>query len=135
MMPAIYLRKKEMGYANYISRVKSLLIFNQCKKWLTWATEKRYWTVGQRSRVIFSDESKFCISFGNQGSRVWRKPYKADKLGCTKSSIKFPQSTMVWEHHGEECLQLELDLCVFCQQMSLLLSIKKSCWSICASDD
>ena len=121
-----YCRIKEMGYTNYIPRVKSLLNFKQCKKRLTWTTEKRYWTVGQWSRVMFSDEPKFCISFGNRGPRVWRKSYESDKPDCTKSSIKFPQSIMVWGHHAEECQQLELDPCVFCEQMSLLLSIKKS---------
>ncbi len=40
---------------------------------LTWAKEKKNWTVVQWSKVLFSDESKFCISFGNQGPRVWRK--------------------------------------------------------------
>ncbi len=35
---------------------------------LTWAKEKN-WTVAQWSKVLFSDESKFCISFGNQGPR------------------------------------------------------------------
>ena len=39
----------------------------------------------------------FCISFGNRTPRVWRKPYEADKPGCMKSSIKFPQSIMVWD--------------------------------------
>ncbi len=34
---------------------------------LTWAKEKNNWTVAQWSKVLFSDESKFCISFGNQG--------------------------------------------------------------------
>ncbi len=28
---------------------------------LTWAKEKKNWTVGQWSKVLFSDESKFCI--------------------------------------------------------------------------
>ncbi len=28
---------------------------------LTWATEKKNWTVAQWSKVLFSDESKFCI--------------------------------------------------------------------------
>ncbi len=37
---------------------------------LTWAKEKKNWTVTQGSKVLFSDESKFCISFGNQGPRV-----------------------------------------------------------------
>ncbi len=40
---------------------------------LTWAKEKKNWTVDQWPKVLFSDESKFCISFGNQGPRVWRK--------------------------------------------------------------
>ncbi len=40
---------------------------------LTWAKKKKNWTVTQWSKVLFSDESKFCISFGNQGPRVWRK--------------------------------------------------------------
>ncbi len=35
--------------------------------------EELNWTVAQWSKVLFSDESKFCISFGNQGRRVWRK--------------------------------------------------------------
>ncbi len=30
---------------------------------LTWAKEKN-WTVAQWSKALFSDESKFCISFG-----------------------------------------------------------------------
>ncbi len=37
---------------------------------------RRNWTVAQWSKVLFSDESKFCISFGNQGPRVWRKVEK-----------------------------------------------------------
>ncbi len=47
-------------------------------------------------KVLFSDERKFCISFGNQGSRVWRKGGEAHSLSCLKSSGKFPQSVMIW---------------------------------------
>ncbi len=39
---------------------------------LTWAKEKKNWTVGQWSKVLFSDES------------------------CLKSRVKFPQSVMIW---------------------------------------
>ncbi len=49
---------KEFGYSCHQRR-------------LTWAKEKN-WTVAQWSKVLFSDESKFCISFGNQGPRVVR---------------------------------------------------------------
>ncbi len=62
---------------------------------LTWAKEKN-WTVAQWSKVIFSDESKFCISFGNQGPRVWRKGGEAHSPSCLKCSVKFPQSVMIW---------------------------------------
>ncbi len=50
-------RVKEFGYS--------------CRqRHLTWAKGKKNWTVAQWSKVLFSDESKFCISFGNQGPRV-----------------------------------------------------------------
>ncbi len=60
------------------------------------AKEKKNWTVAQWSNVLFSDESKFCISFGNQGPRVWRKGGEAHSPSCLKSSVKFPHSVMIW---------------------------------------
>ncbi len=76
-------RVKEFGYS--------------CRqRHLTWAKEKKNWTVAQWSKVLFSDESKFCISFGNQGPRVWRKGGEAHSPSCLKSSVKFPQSVMIW---------------------------------------
>ncbi len=76
-------RVKEFGYSCHQRR-------------LTWAKEKKNGTVAQWSKVFFSDESKFCISFGNQGSRVWRKGGEAHSPSCLKSSVKFPQSVMIW---------------------------------------
>ncbi len=76
-------RVKEFGYSC-------------CQRRLTWAKEKKNWTVAQWSKVLFSDESKFCISFGNQGPRVWRKGGEAHSPSCLKSSVKFPQSVMIW---------------------------------------
>ncbi len=75
---------------------KPLLKQRQRQKHLTWAVEKKNWTVAQWSKVLFSDESKFCISFGNQGPRVWRKSGEAQNPCCLKSSVKFPQSVMIW---------------------------------------
>ncbi len=76
-------RVKEFGYSCLQRR-------------LTWAKEKKNWTVAQWSKVLFSDESKFCVSFGNQGPRVWRKGGEAHSTSCLKSSVKFPQSVMIW---------------------------------------
>ncbi|KAI2654676.1 Transposable element Tc1 transposase [Labeo rohita] len=73
-----------------------LLNHRQHQRYLTWAKEKNKWTVVQWSKVLFSDESKFCISFGNQGPRVWRKGGEAHSPSCLKSSAKFPQSVMIW---------------------------------------
>ncbi len=78
-----YRRVKEFGYSCHPRR-------------LTWAKEKKNWTVAQWSKVLFSDESKFCISFGNQGPRVWRKGGEAHSPSCLKSRVKFPQSVMIW---------------------------------------
>ncbi len=47
------------------------------------------------SKVLFSDESKFCISFGKQGPRVWRKGGEDHSPSCLKSRVKFPQSVMI----------------------------------------
>ncbi len=50
-------RVREFGYSSRQRR-------------LTWAKEKKNLTVAQWSKVLFLDESKFYISFGNQGPRV-----------------------------------------------------------------
>ncbi len=76
-------RIKEFGYSCHQRR-------------LTWAKEKKNWTVAQWSKVLFSDESKFCISFVNQVHRVWRKGGEAHSPSCLKSSVTFPQSVMIW---------------------------------------
>ncbi len=88
-------RVKEFGYSCRIPLVQPLLNHIQRQRRLTWAKEKKNWTVAQWSKVLFSDESKFCISFGNQGPRVWRKGGEAHSPSC-KSSVKFPQSVMIW---------------------------------------
>ncbi len=78
---------KEFGYSCCIPLVKPLLNHRQRQRRLTWAKEKKNWTVAQWSKVLFSDESKFCISFGNQGPRVWRKGGEAHSPSCMKSSV------------------------------------------------
>ncbi len=90
---------------------------------LTWAKKKKKknWTVAQWYKVLFSDESKFCISFGNQGPRVWRKGGEAHSTSCLKSSVKFTQSVMIWV----QCHLLVLVHCVFWKPTSLHPFTKK----------
>ncbi len=75
---------------------KPLLKPKHCQKHLTWAKEKKNWTVAQWFKVLFSDESKYCFSFGNQGPSVWRKSGEAQNPCCLKSRVMFPQSVMTW---------------------------------------
>uniref|UniRef100_A0A9J8DMW8 Transposase Tc1-like domain-containing protein n=1 Tax=Cyprinus carpio carpio TaxID=630221 RepID=A0A9J8DMW8_CYPCA len=78
------LRKQwtESGVETSRATVHRCVLLNQKQrqKRLTWATEKQHWTVAQWSKVLFSDESKFCMSFGNQGARVWRKTGENSRL-------------------------------------------------------
>ncbi len=75
---------------------KPLLKQKHRQKHLAWAKKKKSWTVAQRSKVFFSDESTFGISFGNQGPRVWRKSGETQNPCCLKSSVKFTQSVIIW---------------------------------------
>ncbi len=93
---------------------------------LTWAKEKKNWTVTQWSKVLFSDESKFCISFGNQGPRVWRKGGEAHSPSSLKSSVKFPQSVMIWV----QCHLLVLVHCIFLKtNVTAPVAFTKKFWS------
>ncbi len=82
-------RMQDMGFSCRIPCVKPLLNNRQCQKRLAWAKDKKDWTDAEWSKVMFSDESKFCISFGNQGPRVWRKRGEAQNPRCLRSSVKF----------------------------------------------
>ncbi len=64
---------------------KPLLKQKQHQKHLTWAKEKNNCTVAQWSKVLFSDKSKFCISFGNQGLEAGERKNPS----CLKSSVTF----------------------------------------------
>ncbi len=68
---------------------KPLLNQRQCQKHLTWAKEKKKWTVAQWSKVLFSGKSKFCISFGNQGlEEDWKgTESKLHEVHCEVSEV------------------------------------------------
>ena len=85
-----------MGYHSRIPVTKPLLNSQQKQKYLVWSTERKNWMVAHWTKVLFMDESKFCITFRNKGPRVWQLPGEENQPGCTKSNVKFPQSVMVW---------------------------------------
>ncbi len=99
--------------------------FSCLQKHLTWVKEKKNWTVTQWSKVLFSDESKFCISFGNQGPR--------DSGGRVEKLIAQVAWSPVLSFHslwwfGVQCHLLVLVHCVFWKPTSQHRFTKK-CWS------
>ncbi len=70
---------------------KPLMKQKHCQKHLTWAVEKKNWTVAQWSKVLFSYESKFCFSFGSQGlesgGRVERHRIQLLEVQCEVSTV------------------------------------------------
>ncbi len=52
---------QDMGFSCRIPCVKPLLNNRQRQKRLAWAKDKKDWTAAEWSKVMFSDESKFCI--------------------------------------------------------------------------
>ncbi|GFY00901.1 transposable element Tc1 transposase [Trichonephila clavipes] len=70
-------RLQEIGLRGCKARPKPLLTEFQRKKQLTWAREHSLWTIKDWKKVIFSDESQFCIS-GNQSSAYVRRRIRAE---------------------------------------------------------
>ncbi len=64
---------------------KPLLKEKDHQKHLTWAKEKNNYTVAQWSKVLFSDESKFCLS--ESGGRVERHRITLLEVQCEVSTV------------------------------------------------
>ncbi|KAI2658848.1 Transposable element Tc1 transposase [Labeo rohita] len=87
-------RVNEFGNSCRIPRVKPLLNHRRRQRRLTWAKEKKKWTVDQWSKVLFSDESKFS-NIENLWGIVKRKmrnkrPNNADELKATVKETGLP---------------------------------------------
>ncbi len=76
---------------------------------LTWAKEKKNWTVAQWSKVLFSDKSKFCISFGN---KVLESGGRVEKLIAQVAWSPVLSLHSLW-WFGVQCHLLVLVHCVF----------------------
>ncbi len=100
---------------------KPLLNQRQRQKRLTWAVEKKNWTVAQWSKVLFSDESKFCILFGN------KVPESGGRVERHRIHVAW---SPVWSFHsqwwfGLPCHLLVLVHCVFWSPQSTQPSTRK----------
>ncbi|GFX69402.1 transposable element Tcb1 transposase [Trichonephila clavipes] len=89
-------RLLEIGLRGCKVRPKLLPTEFQRKRRLTWAREHSLWTIKYWEKVIFSDESQFCIS-GNQSSAyVRRRTHEEFSPQCPKPTVNYPTKVMVW---------------------------------------
>lgn len=86
----------QFGLRECNARRKPLLTEEQRKKRLAWAKKYAKWDEKSWQRVLFSDESTFCI-LGNHGSPYVRRfPGEEFKPECLNLSVKHPTKVMVW---------------------------------------
>ena len=78
------------GFSTQMPCTKPLLSCKQKKKCLQFAQKYSKWTVEDWKQVIFSDELKFVMGYGNKGPRVWWQKYERHKVACLKRSVKHP---------------------------------------------
>ncbi len=89
---------------------------------LTWAKEKKNWTVAQWSKVLFSDERKFCLE-----TKVLESGGRVEKLIAQVAWSPVLSFHNLW-WFGVQCHLLVLVHCIFWKPMSLH-PFTKTFWS------
>lgn len=79
-----------------VPKIKPLLTLKQRRARVKWCKDRITWGHDEWDNVLFSDESRFSLSYGDQGPRVWRQTQEAYNRSCLKRSVKFATSVMVW---------------------------------------
>ena len=64
---------------------------------LQWVTQRLHWRVQEWGRVLFTDESRFCLSHGDGWVRVWRRERERFADACVVEQDRWGGgSLMVW---------------------------------------
>ncbi|GFV70437.1 transposable element Tcb1 transposase [Trichonephila clavipes] len=89
-------RLLEIGLRGCKARPKPFLTEFQRKRQMMWAREHSLWTIKYWEKVIFSDESQFCISGKQSSAYVRRHTHEELSPQCPKPTVKYPKKVMVW---------------------------------------
>jgi len=81
-------RIKSQGYNGRVARKKPLVSRVNEKKRFNWAKAHSGWTLEDWKKVMFTDESKFCLFESGGNRRVWRKAGEALKKECLRPTVK-----------------------------------------------
>lgn len=91
-------RLKEAKLNGRVAKKKPFLTKRHISKRKEWARKHLSWDDKQWAKVLWSDESKFCL-FGNKGiQRVWRRPNESLRMDCVKPTVKFGGGKIIYIH-------------------------------------
>lgn len=86
----------QFGLRGCKARKKPLMTDVQRRKRIQWARRSASWSCEMWEKVLFSDESTFCL-FGNQANTYVRRfPGEEFKPECLNLTVKHPLKIMVW---------------------------------------
>jgi len=78
----------EMGYHSRIALRKPYISESNRRFRLKWSRERRFWSINDWKKVIWSDESRFTL-FQNDGKvHVWRLPKEKYDVNCLVPTVK-----------------------------------------------
>ena len=93
----VWNRLREMEFSYRKAKRKPALKTAQQKKHLQWDKNKCTFTVDDKEKVIFSDESRICVGHGDDAETfVWRWGNETYWDGCNKKQVKFLMSVLIW---------------------------------------
>jgi transposase-like protein len=81
-------RLREWDFGAHVAAKKPLLSHDNIQKRFEWAKSHKDWTVDDWKRVLFSDETPFCL-FQSYGRKiVWRRRGERYKNDCLEKTVK-----------------------------------------------
>ena len=85
-----------MNIWSRVARKRPLLTSAHKVARLQWAKRHKNWTVHDWKRVIWSDESRFCLYVNDARRRVHRRPQEAFNEDCVQGVVQAGSSVMFW---------------------------------------
>ena len=91
-----------------------------------WVRQRIRWNVQNWSRILFTDESRFCMSHSDGRLRVWRRTGERYSDACVRHQNRWGgPSVMVWTGISSlHCTEL-----IVCKATSMLQDTRPSYWS------
>jgi len=78
----------EMGYHSRTALRKPHISEPNRKIRLSWAKERRFWSIDDWKKVVWSDESRFTLFQSDKKIHVWRLPKESHDVSCLVPTIK-----------------------------------------------